>query len=183
MKHHAHTNDPELDTNYDSRGDHWWQPALAVHRGDMENITRHAERDPAFFESLVKGITVAKFLSLIQLVMVILFPLETLLAWWLPSKIGLSYIYVYFAWEPHRPGTQTGRYTDTRFWTIPVPRFLCHSMQTHVIHHMYPTIPHWDEPKAMEALRPFMIERGVPGAQQIPARVRFNPLLGRTTKN
>ena len=27
MKHHAHTNDPELDTNYDSRGDHWWQPA------------------------------------------------------------------------------------------------------------------------------------------------------------
>ena len=97
MKHHAHTNDPELDTNYDARGDHWWQPALAVHRGDMENITRHAERDPAFFESLVKGVTLTKFFSLIQLIMVILFPLETLLAWWLPSKIGLSYIYVYLS--------------------------------------------------------------------------------------
>ena len=97
MKHHAHTNDPELDTNYDARGDHWWQPALAVHRADMEVIGRHAERDPAFFESLVKGITVTKFLSLIQLIMVILFPLETLLVWWLPSKIGLSYIYVYLS--------------------------------------------------------------------------------------
>ena len=183
MKHHAHTNDPELDTNYDSKGDHWWQPALAIHRADVENVQRHAERDPAFFQSLARGTPVAKLLSLIQLVMVILFPIETLLVWWLPSKIGVSYLYVFFAWQPHRPGTQTGRYTDTRFWTIPIPRFLCQSMQTHVIHHMYPTIPHWDEPKAMEALRPFMIERGVPGAQQIPARVRFNPLLGRTTKN
>ena len=147
----------------------------------MENITRHAERDPAFFESLAKGITLTKFLALIQLIMVVLFPIETLFVWWLPSKIGLSYIYVYFAWEPHRPGTQTGRFADTRFLTIPIPRFLCHSMQTHVIHHMYPTIPHWDEPKAMEALRPFMVERGVPGAKQIPTRVRFNPLLGITS--
>lgn len=28
--------------------------------------------------------------------------------------------------------------------------------------------------------RPFMIERGVPGADQIPDRVRFNPLVGRS---
>jgi beta-carotene hydroxylase len=179
MKHHAHTNDPELDIDYHSKGNHWWQPALVVHRRDMEAVGLHAEQDPDFLQSLVRGIPVAKLLSLLQLVMVVLFPLETLLVWWLPSKIGLSYIYVFFAWEPHRPGTQTGRYTDTRFWTIPVPRFLCHSMQTHVIHHMYPTIPHWDEPKAMEDLRSFMIERGVPGATEIPKRVRFNPLLGR----
>ncbi len=181
MKHHAHTNDPELDIDYHSRGNHWWEPALSVHRGiDDEIIERHMESDPKFLESMIRGIPVAKLLSLTQLVLVVLFPLEILLVWWLPSKIGLSYLYIYFAWEPHRPGTQTGRYADTRFWTIPIPRFLCHSMQTHVIHHLYPTIPHWDEPKAMEALRPFMIDRGVPGATEIPDRVRFNPLLGRT---
>jgi len=180
MKHHAHTNDPDLDVDYQSRADHWWKPAVAVHRRDAQTLQNHIERDPKFAEAILRGIPIAKLLSLTQLVMVVLFPLETLLVWWLPSKIGLSYIYVYFAWEPHRPGTQTGRYADTRFWTIPAPRFLCHSMQTHVIHHMYPTIPHWDEPKAMEALRPFMIERGVPGATEIPDRVRFNPLLSRT---
>ncbi len=180
MKHHAHTNDPDLDVDYQSRADHWWKPAVAVHRRDAQTLQNHIERDPKFAEAILRGIPIAKLLSLTQLVMVVLFPLETLLVWWLPSKIGLSYIYVYFAWEPHRPGTHTGRYADTRFWTIPAPRFLCHSMQTHVIHHMYPTIPHWDEPKAMEALRPFMIERGVPGATEIPDRVRFNPLLSRT---
>ena len=82
--------------------------------------------------------------------------------------------------ELHRPGTEAGRYHDTRFWRFPVPRFFLQSMPTHVVHHLYPTIPHWDEPKALEALRPFMIERGVPGADEIPDRVRFNPLLGRS---
>jgi len=179
LKHHAHTNDPDLDVDHASHGDHWWQPALAIHRDpDSEVLERHMERDPQFVEGLMRGGPVAKLLSLAQLVMVVLFPLETLLVWWLPSKIGLSYLYVFFAWQPHRPGTQMGRYADTRFWRNPIPRFLCQSMQTHVIHHMYPTIPHWDEPKAMEALRPFMIARGVPGADEIPDRVRFNPLIG-----
>ncbi len=81
---------------------------------------------------------------------------------------------------PHVDGTEAGRYHDTRFWRFPVPRFFLQSMPTHVVHHLYPTIPHWDEPKALEALRPFMIERGVPGADEIPDRVRFNPLLGRS---
>lgn len=50
-------------------------------------------------------------------------------------------------------------------------------MRTHVIHHMYPRVPHFDEPKAMEALKPFMIARGIPGADEIPERVRFNSLM------
>ena len=54
-----------------------------------------------------------------------------------------------------------------------------HHVNYHIEHHLYPTIPHWDEPKAMEALRPFMIERGVMNAERIPRRVRFNPLFGR----
>ncbi|MEM7093110.1 MAG: fatty acid desaturase [Actinomycetota bacterium] len=181
LKHHAHTNDPELDVDYHSLGEHWWEPAMSIHRDPgTDVIERHAERDPEFLAGLMRGVPIAKALSLAQLVMVVLFPLETLLVWWLPSKLALSYLYIYFAWEPHRPGTQTGRYRDTRFWRVPAPRFLFQSMQTHVIHHMYPTIPHWDEPKAMEALRPFMAERGVPGVEDIPDRVRLNPLLGRS---
>ena len=46
-----------------------------------------------------------------------------------------------------------------------------------MIHHLYPGIPHFDEPKAMEALKPFLIERGVRGAADIPEKVRFNPLI------
>ena len=57
-----------------------------------------------------------------------------------------------------------------------MPRFLNHSMQIHTMHHMYPRICHYDEAKAIEALKPFMIERGMPGAEYIPERLRWNPV-------
>lgn len=183
MKHHAYTNDPELDVDYGTNGKHWWNAALNVHRGGYASgerkdaVSIHAERDPAFLAGLQRGIPVMKGLKLAQLTMAFFFPLETLLLWWLPAKISLSYLSVYFSWLPHYPMQATGRYKDTRFWQIRLPRYLSQSMQTHVIHHMYPGIPHFDEPKAMEALRPFIIERGIPGAEEIPEKVRFNPLM------
>jgi beta-carotene hydroxylase len=187
MKHHAYTNDPELDVDYGTRGNHWWNAALNVHRGSYASgegedvITIHAEKDPAFLAGLQRGIPVMKARKLAQLIMVFLFPLETLLLWWLPAKIALSYLAVYFSWLPHHPMQETGRYKDTRFWQIRLPRYLDQSMQTHVIHHLYPGIPHFDEPKAMEALKPFLIERGVRGAEDIPEKVRFNPLMASST--
>jgi hypothetical protein len=42
---------------------------------------------------------------------------------------------------------------------------------------MYPRICHFDEPKAIEALKPFMVARGIPCAEKIPERLRFNPTL------
>ncbi|MEM8769412.1 MAG: fatty acid desaturase [Pseudomonadota bacterium] len=185
MKHHAYTNDPALDVDYATKGDHWWNAALGVHRsyasgGDEGSaISTHAERDPAFARGLEHGVPIMKLYSLIRLVMVFFFPLETLFLWWLPEKIGFSYLAVFFSWLPHHPMEATGRYRDTRFWQIRLPRYLDQSMQTHVIHHLYPGIPHFDEPKAMEALKPFMVARGVPGAEEIPERVRFNPLIKR----
>ncbi len=183
MKHHAYTNDPELDVDYGTSGEHWWNAAINVHRGfytsgdQRDAVSIHAERDPAFLAGLQRGIPVLKGLKLVQLVMAFFFPLETLFLWWLPSKIAFSYLAVYFSWLPHYPMKDTGRYRDTRFWQIRLPRYFSQSMQTHIIHHMYPGIPHWDEPKAMEALKPFMVARGVPGAEDIPENVQFNPLM------
>ena len=183
MKHHAYTNHPELDVDFNVRGTRWWHAALGVHRGYSggggKNVIKvHAERDPAFATGVTRGVPVLKGLRLIRLALVVVYPLETLFLWWLPEKIAVSYLGVFFSWLPHHPMQDMGRYRDTRFWRIRLPRYLDQSMQTHVIHHLYPGIPHWDEPKAMEALRPFMVARGVPGAEDIPAKVRFNPLMG-----
>ena len=182
MKHHAHTNDPELDVDYNTKGTHWWHAALGVHRGYIGGqeamIRMHAERDPAFAAGLARGVPVFKGLRLIRLVMVVFFPLETLLLWWIPEKLAVSYLGVFFSWLPHHPMEETGRYKDTRFWRIRLPRYIDQSMQTHIIHHLYPGIPHWDEPKAMEALKPFIVAQGVRGAEDIPEKVRFNPLMG-----
>jgi len=106
----------------------------------------------------------------------VFFPLETFLLWWLPRKLATSYLGVIFSMEPHNK-LPKGRYIDTRFWSNGIPRFLNHSMQIHAMHHMYPNICHFDEPKAIEALLPFMIERGIPGAEKMPERVKLNSLI------
>ena len=58
-----------------------------------------------------------------------------------------------------------------------MPRFFNHSMQIHTMHHMYPRICHYDEPKAIEALKPFMVARGIPGAVKIPDKIKINTLI------
>ena len=97
-------------------------------------------------------------------------------AWKLPSKVGVMYLSTFFSWYPHYQ-METGRYKDTRFWHHLLPRYINHSMQLHFVHHLHPGIGHFDEPKAIEALKPFLIEKGVPGADQIPDRVSYNPLI------
>ena len=58
-----------------------------------------------------------------------------------------------------------------------MPRYLIHSMHLHFILHLHPGSGHYDEPNAIEARKPFLIARGVPGANEIPNRVTANPLI------
>ena len=180
MKHHAYTNDPEKDPDYLNAHT---SSVLKVIKNVLDGSTVDFEKylkvfsaDKAFVNSFEKAIPIALLYRFILLVLVIIFPLETLLLWWLPAKIGSVYTTVFFSYFPHL-GTSTGRYQNTRFWTHWMPRYLNHSMQLHFIHHLHPSIGHYDEPKAIEVLKPFLMARNVPGAKQIPDRVSFNPLI------
>ena len=180
MKHHAYTNDPEKDPDYLNAHT---SSVLKVIKNVLDGSTVNYEKylkvfsaDKAFVNSFEKAIPIALLYRFILLVLVIIFPLETLLLWWLPAKIGTVYTTVFFSYFPHL-GTSTGRYQNTRFWTHWMPRYLNHSMQLHFVHHLHPGIGHYDEPKAIEALKPFLVARNVPGADQIPDRVSLNPLI------
>ena len=180
MKHHAYTNDPEKDPDY-----------LNAHAGSVLKVIKNSldgssvdygkylevfSADKAFVNSFEKAIPIALLYRFTLLVLVIIFPLETLLLWWLPAKIGTVYTTVFFAYFPHL-GTSTGRYKDTRFWSHWMPRYINHSMQLHFIHHLHPSIGHYDEPKAIEALKPFLLARGIPGSREIPDKISYNPLI------
>ena len=180
MKHHAYTNDPEKDPDYLNAHT---SSVLKVIKNVLDGSTVNYEKylkvfsaDKAFVNSFEKAIPIALLYRFILLVLVVMFPLETLLLWWLPAKIGTVYTTVFFSYFPHL-GTSTGRYQNTRFWTHWMPRFINHSMQLHFIHHLHPSIGHYDEPKAIEALKPFLIARKVPGAENIPDRITHNPLI------
>ena len=180
MKHHAYTNDPEKDPDYLNAHA---KSLLTVIKNVLDGSTLQFGKyvdvfasDKAFVNSFQRAIPLAMFYKLAPMVLVVIFPLETLLLWWLPAKIGSVYTTVFFSYYPHLE-TSTGRYKDTRFWVHWMPRFLNHSMQLHFIHHLHPSIGHYDEPKAIEALKPFLIARKVPGANNIPDRVTLNPLI------
>jgi beta-carotene hydroxylase len=180
MKHHAYTNDPEKDPDYlNAHTSSVLKVIKNVLDGSTVDFGKYLEvfsADKAFVNSFEKAIPIAFLYRFILLMLVIIFPLETLLLWWLPAKIGTVYTTVFFSYFPHL-GTSTGRYQNTRFWTHWMPRYLNHSMQLHFIHHLHPGIGHYDEPKAVEALKPFLIARKVPGANNIPDRVTLNPLI------
>jgi beta-carotene hydroxylase len=180
MKHHAYTNDPEKDPDYlNAHTSSVLKVIKNVLDGSSVDFGKYLEvfsTDKAFVNSFEKAIPIALLYRFTLLVLVIIFPLETLLLWWLPAKIGSVYTTVFFSYYPHL-GTSAGRYQNTRFWSHWMPRYLNHSMQLHFIHHLHPSIGHYDEPKAIEALKPFLIARNVPGADQIPDRVTFNPLI------
>ena len=182
LKHHAHTNDPDNDPDFFHGNANSWLGAVRnvnVSYNDdgpaMKSIGKHMEEDPKFKAALEKGGAWTLLFYFVQIFMAILYPLETLLLWWIPKRVATSYLGVVFSYLPHS-GLGSGRYKDTRFWTNKIPRFLNHSMQIHSMHHMYPRICHYDEAKAIQALKPFMIERGIPGAEHIPDKLRWNPV-------
>ena len=182
LKHHAHTNDPDMDPDFfHGNAKNWWEAAVNViiayndEGPALRAIEKHQENDPKFKEALEKGGSWAFLFYFAQIILAVLYPIETLLLWWIPKRVATSYLGIVFSYFPHS-GLEKGRYKDTRFWTNRVPRFLNHSMQIHTMHHMYPRICHYDEAKAIEALKPFMIERGMPGAEHIPEKLRWNPV-------
>ena len=182
LKHHAHTNDPDMDPDFfHGNAKNWWEAAVNVNIAyndegpALRAIEKHQENDPKFKEALEKGGSWAFLFYFAQIILAVLYPIETLLLWWIPKRVATSYLGIVFSYFPHS-GLEKGRYKDTRFWTNRMPRFMNHSMQIHSMHHMYPRICHYDEAKAIEALKPFMIERGMPGAEHIPERIRWNPV-------
>ena len=180
MKHHAYTNHPEKDPDYDNQhASSVAKLAVQVLDGATVDYSKYEEvfaEDAAFQKGFKKGALIGLAYRAVLMIAVFLLPLHTLFLWWLPAKLGTVYTTTFFSWYPHLK-TEQGRYKDTRFWQHWMPRYINHSMQLHFIHHLHPSIGHFDEPKAIEALKPFLIARGVPGAESIPERVTYNPLI------
>ena len=179
MKHHAYTNNPDKDVDYDTANCNSLLEVLVMSQLAVSKYEKFLEvfkDDNNFIKSFEKGMIVGLGYRATLMILVLLFPLEALFLWWIPSKIGVMYLSTFFSWYPHFQ-METGRYKDTRFWSHMLPRYINHSMQLHFIHHLHPGIGHYDEPMAIEALKPFLIAKGVPGADQIPDRISYNPLI------
>jgi beta-carotene hydroxylase len=81
--------------------------------------------------------------------------------WWLPRHIGLSYIRFYLSWAPHHPRDQQSRYLNTRVFKSRMGHVMSMGMQYHIVHHLYPHIPHHRLKPAYYEMRDLLAARGV----------------------
>lgn len=194
MKHHAHTNDPGRDPDYFIcgrlselprrylifalmqlllpiveyvPGSRRLLPALL--RSALELGNESSYERPIFRRSQTLAL-----LALIGLGLAGFF-WEALLLWYLPARIGLFVIFFVFAWLPHHPHDERGRYRDTRITLFPGSTLLIRGQDHHLLHHMFPRVPHYRLPRLFGEIRPILEEQGAriegplagPGAPKI----------------
>lgn len=167
MEHHRHTNDSDLDPDYEARADTWWlaiiegirrrQPgrpksyAVALKRmGDNPVVNR------AVLEGTIQNLA---FWAALCVAAWTGHALEAALIWWLPRHIGMSYISLFLSWAPHHPAREQGRYRNTRFFTSPLGNILVLGMEHHGIHHLYPAIPLTRNAAAFREMKPILEAR------------------------
>lgn len=71
------------------------------------------------------------------------FAVEVWLLFYLPVWLGRFWLSLVFGWLPHHPHDEVGRYRDTRVFTFPGSTFLIRGHDYHLLHHLFPRVPHY----------------------------------------
>ncbi len=181
MRHHAFTNDPARDPDHYLSGSAWLLPrkllkvsfgqifiAIAGWRAGFQDSLPAEEKDRLGVKDgevnaellATRRFGAVQLAAMLALSLAGFFP-EVLFLYYLPSRIGILIIMFLFAWFPHHPANERGRYRDTRVTLFPLSGLLFRGHDRHIIHHMLPRIPHYRIPAVWRALRPSLEEQGV----------------------
>lgn len=162
MEHHKHANDPKLDPDYEVHAPTAWAHLKKALGSGTNNDAygeclvrigqEHLIKDALVFSVLFYGILGALAWSG--------HAIEAALLWWLPKHIGTIWIKFYLSWAPHHPGSETGRYRDTRAFKSRFGNLFSGGMQYHIIHHLHPRIPLLRTGRAYWEMRDILEARG-----------------------
>lgn len=203
MKHHAYTNNPERDPDYFVAGSFWKLfpkmgliivlrtviPILTLFPNGMDLLPASLRRnEPAGVDPLQARYT-QRFERLCLAVFLGLslagFFAEAFWLWFVPSRIGFFLIAAIFAWLPHHPHNERGRYRDTRVTLFPGGTFLLRGQDHHILHHMFPRVPHYRLPALFREMRPILeahnvrIEGPLAGPDAPPILLRWDESMKR----
>lgn len=166
MEHHRHTNDPELDPDYEVHA----RNTLDFLIKTVRNRQPDSERGNAYGMTLERvgqahlGLDAVVFEAVFLIVLFVMawtgHAIEAALLWWIPRHIGQTYISYYLSWVPHHPAKEQSRYRDTRGFKSRLGNLGSLGMQYHIVHHLYPRIPLHLTPAAYRELKPILERRG-----------------------
>lgn len=168
MEHHTHTNDPELDPDYEVKADNWWQAIVTSIKRRQPGqpnaygaVMQRLGNDPVVQRAGIEGL--AQSLAFWLIITVLAwsgYALEAALIWWLPRYIGSIYISLMLSWAPHFPNPERGRYRNTRHFESPLGNVLVMGMEHHIVHHLHPGIPLTWNAAAYREMKPVLDARG-----------------------
>ncbi len=195
LRHHAHTNNPDRDPDHYTDGTiaelvvKWaslvvvftfmpfvkltpwafrWLPAQVQHSLSEVNRGGRATELKQFRYWLITHVTLAAafFVGV---------GWEAMVVWYLPARLSALWLLFVFAWFPHHPATETGRYESTRIAVFTLSGFLTRGHDHHAIHHLFPRIPHYRLAEVWDELADDLVAKGVPS--QGRARAATSPIV------
>ncbi len=82
---------------------------------------------------------------------------DWLMLWFLPTRLGVLILNVFFQWLPHHPFDRTERYLNTRISLWPGGTVLLLQQNLHLMHHLWPSVPFHNYARLFRALRPVLV--------------------------
>ncbi len=179
MRHHAFTNDPDRDPDHWSSGRlrslpaRWLQtlviltflPVFALVPAAQRCIPGRVQRALAAEDDRRSGIAQLRFWLLTHIVLLVAiltgFGWPAFLLWYLPSKLQTFWLIFIFAWFPHHPADEVGRYADTRVAVFPGSTLIVRGHDHHAAHHMFPRVPHYRLRALWNEIATDMVAKGV----------------------
>ena len=180
LRHHAFTNDPDRDPDRFTGGPLALVPAkwlmqvtLLTFLPVFAFIPPARRLLPATIKRALAadagnrrmGLVQLRFWFLTTAVLVVAFLTgygwPALLLWYLPARIQGLWLILVFAWFPHRPAREVGRYVDTRVAVFPGSGLLLRGHDHHAMHHMFPRVPHYRLRSLWQEVAPEMVAKGV----------------------
>ena len=189
MKHHAFTNDPDRDPDHFTHGTlsqlplkclsaifvNAFLPVIALVPASRKLIHPAMRRSLASGGSRRDGLLQLRFwlvshgILLAALLTGLGWP--ALLCWYLPSRLQAAWLLFIFAWYPHHPADQVGRYVDTRVAVFPGSTLIIRGHDHHALHHLYPRVPHYRLKAMWQEMADDLVTKGV----RVEGRARAAP--------
>jgi beta-carotene hydroxylase len=85
---------------------------------------------------------------------------DWLMLWFLPTRLGILILNIFFQWLPHHPFDSTERYHNTRISLWFGGTALLLQQNLHLMHHLWPSVPFYNYARLFRALRPVLAAEG-----------------------
>ncbi|QHS11054.1 fatty acid desaturase [Sinimarinibacterium sp. NLF-5-8] len=181
LKHHRHTNDPVHDPDFALHGVWWTLPFRWAFIDLIYLIHLLQHGDTLARQSLRASIPwIGATLALLAALIVSGYGLEVLMLWFIPSRAIFITLGFSFFWLPHVPHDTRQADNFTRATTVRIGHEwlmapLLQWQHVHLIHHLYPTTPFYNNAKVWRLIEPVLRQRDLAIQQGFAIQPQLHP--------